>query len=523
MKFKINESKTKLLLVDSSREEYSQLKLSLNPFVNNYRFMQRYKLGVWDGKLDFFNNGQINFGLWKEIQSVCKEYEFKFQLENKEDFPVDNTITLESVQKFADEFFEGYKSKKTLKDPEGKDYKPYDYQIEAVYRLLKYKYGGIEVATSGGKSLIFGTLLFYYLRNINPNGKILLIVPSILLVTQFYDDILDYNEGYNKEQKNPVELNIMEIMSEKPRKVRDGKIPNLFIGTYQSLEKYPKEFFAQFDMVCVDEAHIAKAVTIKTILERTFGIASYRFGMSGTYPKTPAENLSIQSLTGPNLYTVKAKELIARGLISNMKIKALILQYNDEEFAQNVFMIKKRGGGKTAYDLEKKYAQASEKRKLFLNKLIDKFKQNTLVLFHTIEYGTMLYDFFRNNIQGKDFYYIDGQTPKEKRAYIKKQMETTDGNPKVLVATFGTLSTGVNIKAICNIVFADSFKSDNLIRQSIGRGLRLHDEKNKLIVFDVVDQFHYAYRTTLYNHFLERLNKIYKLQEFPCEELKILI
>ena len=71
MKFRINESKTKLLLTDSSREEYQQLKLSLNPHVFNYRFMQRFKLGVWDGKVDFFNNGQINFGLWKEIQNVC--------------------------------------------------------------------------------------------------------------------------------------------------------------------------------------------------------------------------------------------------------------------------------------------------------------------------------------------------------------------------------------------------------------------------------------------------------------------
>lgn len=522
MRFKINESKTKLLLIDSSREEYQQLKLSLNPFVHNYRFMQRYKLGVWDGKIDLFNNGQINFGLWKEVQSICKEYEFKFQIENKDDFPIDKNITLEKIQKFSDEFYEGYKTKKTATD-DGKDYVPYDYQLEAVYRILKYKYGGVEVATSGGKSLIFSTTFFYYLKNINPEGKALLIVPSILLVTQFYDDILDYNEGYNKENENPLPINIMEIMSDKPRKVRDGKEPNLYIGTYQSLEKYPRDFFKQFDMVCVDEAHRAKSQSIRTILEKTFGTAKYRFGMSGTYPKTPAENLRIQSLTGPSLYVVKAKELIKRGLISNIKIKALILQYEDEEFAQNVYMIKKRGGGKTAYDLEKKYVHASEKRKLFLTKLINKFKQNSLILFHTIEYGTELYDFLRNNLQGKDFYYIDGTTPKQKRNHIKKQMEITEEKPKILVATFGTLSTGVNIKAICNIVFADSFKAEGLIRQSIGRGLRLHDEKNKLIVFDIVDQFHHAYKTTLVNHFITRKKDVYEMQEFPYEELKILI
>ena len=199
-------------------------------------------------------------------------------------------------------------------------------------------------------------------------------------------------------------------------------------------------------------------------------------------------NSFIQDLIGPILLTVKAKELIKKGLISDVKVKALILQYEDYNFAENVFSIKKNGGGKRAYELEKKYAQNSDKRKLFLTKLVGKFKKNSLVLFHNIEYGTELYEFFRSNIVGIDFYYIDGSTPSEKRTYIKKQMEITDEkNVKVLVGSFGTLSTGVNIKAINNLVFADSFKSDQIIRQSIGRILRLHSEKQKAFVFDVVD------------------------------------
>jgi len=91
------------------------------------------------------------------------------------------------------------------------------------------------------------------------------------------------------------------------------------------------------------------------------------------------------------------------------------------------------------------------------------------------------------------------------------------------VASFGTLSTGVNIKAINNIVFADSFKSDQIIRQSIGRGLRLHDEKSKLIVFDLVDQFHHSYKGTLFNHYKTRKDKIYTKQGFPLDEIKIVI
>jgi len=518
MKFKLNEHNTKIILQESTREEYNQLKHLLNPFVNNYRFMKRYKLGVWDGKIDFFKNGFINFGLWNYVYEICKEYGYPFEIENKENFPRNNDIKKIEIENFCNEFYTGYKTDK------GEIFFPYEHQIDAMFKLLKHRYGLVEIATAGGKSLVFATVVFFILKYIDPEAKFLLIVPNISLVTQFYDDILDYNEGYNKEQKEPLDIKIQEIMSDKPRKNRDNVEPNIYIGTYQSLEKYPKEFFKQFYLIGTDEAHKAKAKTINTILERTFGYARYRFGMSGTYPLNgTSELMTIESLMGPKLLTVRAKKLQEIGVISNLKIKSLQLNYDDHEFAENVFMIKKRGGGKKAFELEKQYIHNSEKRKLFLTKLVTKFKQNSLVLFHSIDYGTQLYDFFRNNIQGKDFYYIDGSVKSDVRIQIKKYMEITSGNPKILVASYGTLSTGVNIKSIVNIVFADSFKSDQIIRQSIGRGLRLHSEKSKLIVFDIVDRFSKQYTNTLYNHYLSRRDNIYKKQEYPYDELTITI
>jgi superfamily II DNA or RNA helicase len=373
-------------------------------------------------------------------------------------------------------------------------------------------------------------MIFYILFR-KPTAKILLIVPSISLVTQFYDDILDYNLGYNKEQKNPLDVRIQEIMSDKPRKVRDDKEPNIYIGTYQSLINWgtpqlEPEFYKQFNVVMCDESHKAKAQEITTIMKRTFGYAHYRLGMSGTYPlEGTSELMAIQSVTGPKLMSVKAKELMDKGLISNVKIKALILQYDDKEFAESVYSIKKHGGGKRAYELEREYAQNSEKRKIFLSKLVNKFNDNSLVLFHNIAYGTALFEYFSSNILNKDFYYIDGQTSSEKREYIKKQMEITDGKVKILVGSFGVLSTGWSVKAIKNMVFADSFKSDVVVRQSIGRALRLHKVKDgdKAVVFDIVDQFHSSYKTILFNHFIYRRDNLYKIQEFPFDELKIVI
>ena len=102
-------------------------------------------------------------------------------------------------------------------------------------------------------------------------------------------------------------------------------------------------------------------------------------------------------------------------------------------------------------------------------------------------------------------------------------MELTDGRTKILIASYGTLSTGVNIKAITNMVLADSFKSSQIIIQSIGRALRLHKEKSKAVIFDIVDQFHPDYKNMLYGHFVSRRDQIYKIEEYPYDELKILL
>jgi superfamily II DNA or RNA helicase len=517
MKFKLNPDNTKLILTESTKGEYNQLKLYLTRKVHNYRFMKRYKLGIWDGSIDMFKNGMIDFGLWQEVYQCCKQYGYPYIIENKEQFPLNKNITKEKLQEFINEFYKNYKTN------ENKDFVPYEHQVDAIFQLLKYQYGIVEIATAGGKSLIFGTLIFYYLRNVNPDAKCLLIVPSISLVTQFYNELNDYNHGFNNENKSPVEIRIDEVMSDKPRKYReDEKKPNIYIGTYQSLEKWPREWFRQFDIVATDEAHTAKSVSLISILTKTFGSAKIRFGMSGSYPSdSSVEILTIQSLLGPKLINISAKKLIDKGLISDVKIKVILLHHDNHKFAEGVYNIRKRGDGKKAYDLEREYIHNSERRKKFIKNLVDKFNQNSLILFHTIVYGTELYNYIKDNSQGKDIFYIDGSTSGEKREYIKKKLEDTSGNPKILIASYGTFSTGINVKAITNIIFADSFREPKIIRQAIGRGLRLHAEKTKLIVFDLVDIFHSGFKTILWKQYESRQTEVYKKQGFLMDEIKI--
>lgn len=536
MKFKYDKEKEELIVQEATRIEYHQLDLWLTRHVKGYRYMPAFKMGVWDGKQTYFKNGKINLGLWKEALRGCQEIGTQFVVENKEDFPINRDVTIEKVQQFCKEFFKTHK----IKTKEGNwiDFYPYDHQIEAAYKILKNRYCMAEVATSGGKSLIISIVVFYTLKNIDQNAKFLLIVPSITLVTQFYDNIVEYNFGINNilemrnknsdkilnKEHSPVDIRIEEVMSERPRKWSGTQDANIYIGTYQSLEKWPKEFFKQFHTVVTDEAHGAKAKTITTILGHTFKSAYSRFGVSGTFPMDDScEILTIQSVLGPKITEVSAAELKEKGIITPMDIKVVLMNHQDIEFNERIALIKKSGLGKEAFDLEKDYIHISEKRLEFIKKIVTKCDSNTLLLFHTIEYGQSIFNKLKNELPDREFFYIDGEISGKKREEIKKQMEVTSGSVKVLVASYGTLSTGVSINAIFNVIFADSFKSEQIVIQSIGRALRLHDDKKKATIFDLVDIYtsdDKSMKNVLYNHFKER-ERFYIKRKYPYKVIKV--
>lgn len=317
-----------------------------------------------------------------------------------------------------------------------------------------------EVATSGGKSLVISIVMFYVLKNMDENAKFLIIVPSITLVTQFYENIMEYNYGFNYLAKydekvdfrdhmidyilkdvpdyNPCHIKMEEIMSDKPRKYVGPSQPNIYIGCYQSLEKWPKEFFQQFHTVACDEAHGAKSTTLTTILKRTFGHAYNRFGVSGTFPSDDSlEILTIQSVLGPNVTKIEASKLVESGTITPMTIKAVILNHSTSEVNERLSYIKKMGAGADAFRLEKEFIQSSDRRVEFIKKLVDKCDSNTLLLFHTIEYGTKIFNKLKEELKDKDIYYIDGEVNNKQREAIKKEMEKTKQKVEYTILNFG--------------------------------------------------------------------------------------
>jgi superfamily II DNA or RNA helicase len=524
MEFRYDPKTEKLIINKASRIEYHQINIWLVRKVKGYRFTPTFKLGIWDGNKSHFDNGQVNLGLWKECFKACKEIGTSFNIINKEDFPVDRVVTLDKVREFCLEFFKDHK--RLDKTGEWVKFFPYDHQIESAFKILKNRYSLTEVATSGGKTLIISIVYFYIIKNVNPDAKVLIIVPSISLVTQFSDNILEFYYSENNIKNVDIDasnapIRIDEIMSDQPKKHKGIKDSNIFIGTYQSLINWPKEWFKQFFCVVCDESHMAKGASLTSILERTFTHANYRFGVSGTFPPdNSSEILTIQSVLGPKVSQVEASTLVDKGVITPMIIKVMFLNHKEKELNDKLKSARNPNNGKEIWQYEKKFIQQSTKRLDFIKKLVEKkCLNNSLILFHTIEYGSAILEKLKE-VEGIDLFYIDGEVNNKSRKIIFEQMSKTD-RPKILVASYGCLSTGLSLPSIYNIILCDSFKSESLIIQSIGRALRLFEGKTTATIYDLVDILDASNMiNTLYKHYLER-ESFYKKRNYPYEILKL--
>jgi len=494
MELSLSDNK-KFLVIDSCTElEYEQLKISLTKKIEGWRFHPLVKKRVWDGNISFIKRNKIPSGLWKEVVDICKEYDFKLSMNGITDL-FNTDITESEFLDWVSDFF---------KDSE---IKPRDYQIDAAFKILKYRRCLAELATSAGKTLISFMIVAYMMEKLNKK-KILFIVPNVSLVLQATGDFEEYN-------KSRIQLKIQQIYS--GVKIRPSS--NIVIGTYQSLVKKDEEYFSQFDVVMVDETHKAKANSIQKIMDKCWH-CDYRFGLSGTIPKRGTVNrLSLMSAMGPLVTQVKANYLQDEGYIAKCKVLQIHMDYatvaQKESFA---FLSKNPIDRQRLFSLEQNFINENEKRLDFVCQVVKKSTSNSLVLFHKIAYGEKLYQKLRS-ITDKKVYYVDGSINADLREEFKRRMEKNDD--VIIVASYGTFSTGISIKNIHNIFFTESFKSEVIIRQSIGRGLRQHHSKDIVKIYDFIDDFRYKddeldWMNYIYRHGQER-RKIYKEEKFPFE------
>ena len=460
-------------------------------------------------------------GLWKCVYDWCKKNRILIDGIDSHFKYTDFILTLEEFQQYVNKW--------------GLNLDPYDYQVKAAWLILKYRQSLSELATRAGKTLIAYIIFRYMLEN--GAKKILMIVPSIQLVKQGVEDFKQYKEFFQTET----------IWA----KGEMCQSANLTIGTYQSLvqrankksKKYNPKFFQDYDVVCVDECHHLVAKSINTILGLDFmKFVKLRFGFTGTLPQENSiDSFTCQALMGPKIQDITTMELVDRGFLAKPIITQVRLNYTMNEELINQYIkcgeylnssyklvdgkkillpkeerfftiqhvktlpyileqlkpiyTKKeymdylvdlcKAKGSNLLMLEQMIIHRSEKRLKLMKSIIDTRKGNGIIFAHHTEYLKHLKNYFEKVYPDRPIYIIKGTDNLKKRTKIIDAL-LKDTNA-ILFASYGCCSTGITFKNIDYGIFAQSFKSEIVVLQSIGRGLLKTDSKDTFPLYDIID------------------------------------
>ena len=373
-------------------------------------------------------------------------------------------------------------------------FEPRDYQLQAFAHGVRNSRAMLLSPTASGKSLIIYLLSRYY------NKRTLIIVPTVSLVKQMIGDFQSY--GYNDDIHGITagvdkETNCMYTVS-----------------TWQSIYKMPRKWFEQFDCVIGDEAHLFKAKSLTSIMTKLVKCPD-RFGFTGTLDGTLTHKLVLEGLFGAVEKVTTTSELIDQGTLADFKVKCIVLQYPDDV---------KRIHAKDKYSEEVDFLVRNEARNRFIRNLALSLKGNTLILYQFVDkHGKILHQEISNrvkkSIDDRPVHFVSGNVGGDERESIRHIVEKqTDA---IIIASFGTFSTGINIKRLHNIIFASPSKSRIRVMQSIGRGLRKGNNKESATLFDIADNLSYKSRTNFtLEHFAERL-KMYNDEHFEYTMYKV--
>ena len=447
--------------------------------VPGYQFTPQYRNKLWDGKIRLWDTRtrRIYRGLVPYIVKFCEERDYEWEYDNE---VYDEEFSLSEAEQFFTK----------LNLPE--KYKPRDYQIDAFVHAVRTRRSLLLSPTASGKSLIIYLLVRYY------SSRTLIIVPTISLVSQLATDFADY--GFESDRFVHRIYGGEDKQTNKP----------ITISTWQSLYKLPKKYFEQFDVIIGDEAHLFKAKSLASIMENLAN-SKYRFGFTGTLDGTKTHKLVLEGLFGTVRKVTTTKELMTQGHVADFTIKCLLLKHGDSicQAAKNF-----------TYPQEIEYLVLNESRNKFISNLALSLEGNTLVLYQFVDkHGVILHDIINKASTGQKVFFVSGNVDGEAREEIRQIVEKETN--AIIVASYGTFSTGINIKNLHNIIFASPSKSRVRNLQSIGRGLRISETKTSATLFDIADDLrHKKHENFTLKHFSERI-KIYSEEKFDFRIYKI--
>ena len=470
------------LQVKSETHVYYELSDYFTFDVPGAKFMPQYRNKYWDGKIRLFSNhtGEIYVGLLDKLIQFCEDHNYTYEFKDNEyyglPFQTNDLISKEGVKDYM------YSICKHV---------PRDYQIEGVYDALKHNRKLLISPTASGKSLMIYSIVRYYVEK---KQSILIVVPTTSLVEQMYKDFEDY--GWD------VGSFCHKIYAGKERETNSQVI----ITTWQSIYKLPRKYFERFSVVIGDEAHQFKSKSLISIMTK-LSDAKYRFGFTGTLDGTQTHKWVLEGLFGPSYKIIKTDELMKKGHLATLDINVLLLKHSPNKFE--------------TFEDEVQYIISHEKRNRFIRNLALDLKGNTLILFARVEaHGQPLYEMINNKkIDNRNVFFIHGGVDTEDREKVRAITEKESN--AIIVASYGTFSTGINIKNLHNIIFASPSKSRIRNLQSIGRVLRKGDKKVKATLYDIADDIRYKSRKNYtLNHLIERI-KIYNEENFNYDIINV--
>lgn len=424
------------------------------------RFSSKYQSGYWDGTVKKYSRfkSTLPIGLVYELKRFAKRGGYTVECDFETKFPVDFNDFIRFVRVLD------------IRLPNNS--KPHKYQLAAVWDALTQKHLCIEVPTSGGKTLII-YLICRFLLACGAAKKILIVANTTTLVDQCFDDWYEFGwgnvrdylhriySGYDKHFNSPIT-----------------------ISTWQSIYK-DRQVFQEFDVLIVDEAHGAKAKSLLEVSEASVN-AQWRIGTSGTYPEFDEKDSRcdyfniVGSLGRIKKYTTY-QEMEERGQVAKLSIRSIIMKY-PIKFRRHI-----RDNFRGNYAQELDEIHNVPERMEFICDLVNNLEENVMVLFTKKDkHGKPLKQFLEENCPGKRVIYIDGDVKTEERNLTRALAEKKKN--LIILASYGTFSTGISIKNIHYLILASGYKSKIKVLQSIGRALRrLKGVKEKAIVFDLVD------------------------------------
>ena len=487
--------------------------------------------------------GRFDIGLFGEIVKLLKRKGINFQMDGSEIF-----------REKLDSKFPFYRSDDY--EISELNLKLRDYQMDGVRNALKFGSGTFVFPTSSGKTLLIATTIANILKS-DPNAKIFVITLTHL-VGQFVQDFISYGidpdiispwtgETGFVENKIVVAGNVIasshcvdckkEIPKLKVAITKAEKMLNSASGADSRTRKKLEEiydnavsdlsrceskletnirvmrYFKKVNVLMVDEVHQMKRGNAITDIT-DFVTTRHTFGYTGTLPESKIDEWTVIGKMGPVRQIVERAKLVENKSIADVCVQFLKINYKEKPDYLKPNEIIGFQDQLRDFQKEAEFLYHSDIRNGLITKIATKFGKNILIIVDRIEHGEMLRDMIKSSVgDSKEVVFISGEMPEEERDEIKRMMEQQDN--VVCIAISKVFSTGVNIKNIYAAIFAFVCKAKVSLVQTVGRCVRMKDNKSMAFIFDLHDCLKYSER----HHALRE--KIYNAEGFIMREKEV--